>query len=113
MGLGAIGSVGMTGSAWESKAIAVVRCVGNVDCKVEATLELMRHVTVPCSEEIQQLIVRSLPPGGIPPPIHTHTHTHTNNIPSCILVSCNGPQRCSFTSACCETYFSIWSQGVA
>lgn len=56
MGLGSAVSVGVTGSAWEGKAIAVVRCIQGVDCRVEATLELMRRVSVPCSEDIQLLI---------------------------------------------------------
>ena len=44
------------GAPWEGKAIAVVSCLGDVNVKVEAVLEIMRRVVVPCSEDVRSLV---------------------------------------------------------
>ena len=46
------GSTSISGSAWEAKSLVVIECMSDVTNKIDALLELLRHVTFPVSDQI-------------------------------------------------------------
>ena len=56
----------LSGSAWETKAIAIIHCIHESNIRVEATLELMRRASVPCSAEVRALIDTALSNESLP-----------------------------------------------
>jgi hypothetical protein len=50
----------LSGSAWEAKALAIIATMKDSDLRVEATLELMRRASVPCSSEVDALVTAAL-----------------------------------------------------
>ena len=56
----------LSGSAWETKAIAIISCIHDSNVRVEATLELMRRASVPCSKEVRALIDSALSNESMP-----------------------------------------------
>jgi hypothetical protein len=56
----------LEGSAWETKALAIISTMNDIHEKVKATLELMRRASVPCSAEVDALVVEILQQPGCP-----------------------------------------------